>query len=72
MEYSQCHTQAISEFQNLFPSVNMPSIQPGNSLNQILDVHLCLSQGLIKNLPHPTINEVNHTLSNMKSIIDNQ
>ena len=40
MEYSQCHTQAISEFQNLFPSVSMPAIQPGNSLNQILDVHV--------------------------------
>ena len=72
MEYSQCHTQAISQFQNLFPSVNMPNIQPGNSLHQMLDVLSSLIQDLIKNLPRPTINEVNHTLTNMKSVIDHQ
>ena len=38
MESSHCHTQAISQFQNLFPAINMPNIKPGNSLNQILNV----------------------------------
>jgi len=54
MESLQCHTQAISSFQNIFPSLDISNIEPGNSLHNILDVILSLSQALIKNLPRPT------------------
>ena len=43
MESLQCHTQAISSFQNIFPSLDVSNIEPGNSLHNILDVILsCL------------------------------
>ena len=50
----------------------IPSLEPGHSLHQTLDVLYSLSQNLIRSLPHPTTNEVSHSIINMKTVVDNQ
>lgn len=72
MESSSAHAEIVEKFQNVFPNLMVPRINPNNSIFDALNVIFNLFQDIIRKIPRPHFHETKQTISSMKNYVDGQ